>query len=1245
MTPPRRRWRRLRRTLAYGIAGTVILAGLCVALLGQALPLLARDPQAVGRWLSERAGRPIQVEAVQARWSRQGPLFDLEGLRIGEGAQRLDIDRAALQLDVYAGLLPGRPFASLRLDGLALTLERDAGGQWQLHGIGRGGGDSGLAQFDGLGQLVIDAARLRVVDAQGGVIWSLPRFDARLQDHGERLRFSAAAYPERGAPLLLRGDFDRARRNGHGYVALRNADLATWMAGFAPEGVELLSGQADGEIWARMADGRWVDAEARLATNGLSLRHRQSEGGEAGTAQELTIAPLHARWHADADGWQAGVDGDDGLRLRAAERDGQRRLAADSLDLGPWLATLPDRWLGGPALADWLRTGAAQARLHRLDATLDGVRVQAAAARLEDIAIAAVGERPGFRALDADLLWRDGQLDLRIDSPDFILDWPPALLAPLPAALDGALIARPVDGHWEVGTPQLAVRGADFAFDAAGALRFDGGRPSADLRVSVDEGPVVAAKQFWIRHKMPPQAAHWLDRALVDGRLLGGRLVLRGDFDDWPFTEEEGRFLAEAELADITLAYQPDWPQATGLSGRATFLNSSFAAEVSAEVAGNAVQRASGRIDSFAEPRLLIDVAGSGSGSDLLDLLRDSPLAEHHGEHLDALSIGGRADVDLTLDIPLKASLGEFSLNGRAHLHAADLRESRWNIALDGAEGDVDFSHRGLRADDLAVRHGDQPARLSIALGAAADAGEALRARLQGRLQAGSLIAGRAGLDWLQPHLSGSAEWHIEVRVPEAAAPTLSLASDMVGVHIGLPPPLTKAAAVRMPLRAEIELGEDRGNLDLRLGALMRLDGRINDSGRFDGVIAFGEADAVAAPTSGLRVVGQAPTLDASAWLAMSMGGGEGDFRLHDIDLFTGELALFGSVFGETRLRLDRPPTQGVRVRLDGPALQGRVELPPDEQWNERGITVHFERLHWRSRRGGAAAGISLPPSTLPPIHLWVGDLHFGAADLGETRLETFPLDNGLRVDLFESRSPAMQLFGRGSWMQEGGRQHSRIELEFTAQDLGDMLAALGFSDLIEGGQTLARLRVGWPGSPMAFAMDAFDGDLEISVGQGRIPQVEPGAGRFLGLFSLTEIPRRLALDFSDFFRSGLVFNTISGHFTFAAGDAHTDDLTIDSSAAQIHIRGRTGLRARDYAQTMEVLPRTGSVLPLVGAIAGGPAGAAIGAVAQAVLQQPLKQVNRTLYRVEGDWDAPRVEVIERGPVRPEPGKRPGPPQ
>ena len=142
--------------------------------------------------------------------------------------------------------------------------------------------------------------------------------------------------------------------------------------------------------------------------------------------------------------------------------------------------------------------------------------------------------------------------------------------------------------------------------------------------------------------------------------------------------------------------------------------------------------------------------------------------------------------------------------------------------------------------------------------------------------------------------------------------------------------------------------------------------------------------------------------------------------------------------------------------------------------------------------------------------------------------------------------------------------------------------------------------------------------------------EVEPGAGRVLGLFSLAQLPRRLMLDFRDFFSKGFAFDQLEGELRFADGQAHTDGIVIDGPAADIRIRGDTDLRAQRFDQTIDVLPKSGNLLTVVGAVAGGPVGAAVGAAANAVLAKPLGEIGAKTYRVSGPWKEPKVEVISR---------------
>ncbi len=206
----------------------------------------------------------------------------------------------------------------------------------------------------------------------------------------------------------------------------------------------------------------------------------------------------------------------------------------------------------------------------------------------------------------------------------------------------------------------------------------------------------------------------------------------------------------------------------------------------------------------------------------------------------------------------------------------------------------------------------------------------------------------------------------------------------------------------------------------------------------------------------------------------------------------------------------------------------------------------------------------------------------------------------------------------------------TRMQVAIDSDDFGELMSGFGFSGQLAGGDGTATFDAHWAGSPAAFKVQALEGTLALDVKDGRLVEIEPGAGRVLGLLSVAQLPKRLTLDFRDFFSKGFAFNRIDGHVRVAGGSARSDDLRIDGPAAQIRIRGAADLRAQTFDQTIEVLPKAGNLLTVAGAIAGGPVGAAIGAAANAVLDKPLRQLAAKTYRVTGPWKDPKVEVLKR---------------
>jgi uncharacterized protein YhdP len=201
----------------------------------------------------------------------------------------------------------------------------------------------------------------------------------------------------------------------------------------------------------------------------------------------------------------------------------------------------------------------------------------------------------------------------------------------------------------------------------------------------------------------------------------------------------------------------------------------------------------------------------------------------------------------------------------------------------------------------------------------------------------------------------------------------------------------------------------------------------------------------------------------------------------------------------------------------------------------------------------------------------------------------------------------------------------------------------MDISSAMRGGQTLVHFNAWWEGAPAAFALKRLNGEMDISVVQGNLLTADSGAGRMLGLLSLTELPRRLAMDFRDVFDEGFSFDEAKGTMWFENGTSHTDDLSLSSTAAEITIVGSTDLEAQTFDYEFAVKPGVSKTLPVIGAIAGGPIGAAAGLALQAVLRDALGAAAEARYTIKGPWEDPVIEPVAKQPGNSNSRKNPRP--
>jgi uncharacterized protein (TIGR02099 family) len=1283
-------WRHRARRLRFfllGLVASVLVALALVMALGQLLlPLAAHYPDRVAALLSKKLGKPVHFGSLEGFWRPSGPLFVMRDVTIAptEGGDALRLPQAAVKLDFGAFVLPSRHLLNLRLRDMRMGLHRAADGRWSIDGFGAGGGTQKVSFGNLSADLWLSNLRLDIADDTTHRSYGLIADQLRISLQGQAVRVGGTLRRENVNGLLTAaGRFAADGSNGRVYVKGSNLDLAGLAADFNAGGYALAGGKGAFESWLDWRNGQVVRMTSRLDFDALAVR---------GPARTVTTPGLHGivDVHRTADGQRidwADADGGDVAfvnHVHGERSDGT--VVARKINLGPLLPLASLAPQVSPGLAQWLANGQPRGRLNDVRADWDSAAgLRYVHAKFAGLGINAIGKLPGVSKLDGEVFGDDQALALSLPRQATTLDFTGVFRKPFVMSMLGGDIAVYKDGDdWHIGADPVDFQGEGFGGQARGEFVLPGADtgPFMDMYVALGPGDVPAAKLFW-PHSMSEGSQNWLNRGLVSGHIESGSAVVRGNLRDWPFRNQEGRFEGRAVIDDTVLEYGTGWPRAEGLSAVASFIDNGMYIEATeGHSLGNAVSAATAAIPDFADGILDLKISGAGTGNSFLDFIKNSPIASNSRESIDKLKLGGTGEFGFNLLMPL-ANARDVTLDGKATLKDADLVADEWKLRLDKITGPMSFDAKGFKATDLKTSFHGQPADLDLAIaGATGDPAKVIDASITGAFTVGEMVSDYENLKWLGDTAKGRGNFRVgyvlaKTGQGDATTQALTVDSDLRGVEMLLPTPVKKPAPVAQSLSLRVGLPVDGARLDLALGDVVR--GRLrlpSDKAPIAAAFNLGATVPTAMPAQGYLIGGHASKLDVSGWVQYVVGmsaSGSGGPGLSGLDLVTDDGEVFGQHFSNMHI-VARPGPQDLSLRVDSDAMAGQLTVP-NEDMRRRGITARMDRLWWpaaddtadATKKGKAAAGAAatvasttlkaedksangsvgtttnpaagisatneagVAPSSLPPLHLQVSDMRLGKAKLGEARLETWPTDEGMHIDQLRAQSKNVQITAAGDWNGDEKRSRTHLTMDFASEDVARMLDALGFVGILQGGRTSANLDAVWPGGPSALALANMDGTLKVDVAKGRILEVQPGVGRLFSLVSVTELPRRLALDFGDVVGKGFGFDSITGDFRFANGDASTQNLKIRGPAAEITITGRTGLKTHDYDQEVLVVPHLGSSLPIVGAIAGGPVGAAAGLAVQGILGHGLNRAAGKRYHVTGTWEKPIFTPIEKG--------------
>ncbi len=1271
------------------LALLLIVAAVLVQLGREMAPSLTLHRDFLQEYFSERLSSRVELGALHARWEGLKPELLVRDFRLYNPAGQpvLSAERVELRLDVLNSVMSrSLRFEELRFGGLQAELQQGQEGRWGLFGIARAEPKKDeiadpLDIFLVGRDVELTGARIALTFADG----SQRDFRANavtLENDGDFHRFVASIghAQQQQARLIFEGSGNPREADefsGRGYLRLQAFSTAGLMelAGTALPGSDYLGGGVvDAEVWlaieperAMELSGRWEFTVPDGVAAGLPGRLASELNGtlKPDGQWRFDLRQLQVRW---PDGDMSPLD----VSLSGGLQGGAVKLAMPELDLEQLtgylagvqqLPELAHRLLEELGVAGTMRqllvtVPVSQPANFRLQANLQKVGIAAwkGVPQLSNVT--------GY--LDTGLL--DGVVTL--DSEDgFLMHYPGIYEQPFRFAHASGRVAWKVDKEANqvlVNSGLLSMQG-DLG-DAHGFFYLDvpfqpHTRPlELTLQIGLRDGEVANHKRL-VPQVVPESLLGWLDAALQGGRVPSGGFVFNGRFGEG--ASHSRAVQLALNVVDGDLAYHPDWPAATRVHGLVQVDDRWVHASIDGgQLLGASVQgvEVDTRPSGGAAGGTLLGIRGSltGPAQTGLDILAVPPLRERIGEAMQTWRAKGEIDARVALQIPLSADEQQLQKQDvRVQLRDVDLSMDGPGLEFNRVRGDLRFNNRtGLSATSLQGRFWEQPVRATINSQWQGDV-QSTRVGFSGTLDPERLMR------WSRRPELGFVAGLTEVRgsaTIRAGEPLqLAFSSSLQGAAVELPAPFGKTPEEARELTVTVPVDSDGFRINLVYDDILGLN-YLHTGAEDRGDIALGQAAVVqllgsanAPAVDGLRVKGRVDWFDVPEWSAILSryqeysrvgagtkgGSSTGDLKLSlDVQLGTlhwGDVDLSGVAisgghdYDRWKINLDDEKLRGSITIADSgePMLLDldyvRWILPPASS------AASEEKVATDSWLTRATAG--LDPQSIPPIRFAVREIRVDGQDFGAWKGDLRTDASGYYVTGIVGGARGLQVSGLGetgallSWQLGGNSAFSGL---LSGSELAEIAKAWDMPVTFDATQGAAGIDLNWPGDPLQFSLPDSQGRMDFNIRKGRFFKTTGQASdaflRLVGLFNFDSWVRRLQLDFSDVYKSGTPFDTVSGELQMERGMLYlASPIEVTNSSSRLQMGGQVNLREETLdASLVATLPVGGNATLLTAMAAGLPAAAGVYLISKLFAKQ-VDRVASVSYRITGEWSDPEI--------------------
>jgi uncharacterized protein (TIGR02099 family) len=1264
------------KRLWYVAAVCIILAALLVSGGRLLTPYLNSHLPDFERWASSILKAPVSIEKVYIAWDVYEPTIILDEVKFLNGKTHkpdFQIDHANINFSIIRSFIALRPLVeSITISGVHLTVRQGASGLWNISGLTELQvtdnvtgtsleANAALVWIFGIPQLMVKDVNVMFYPEKGKKLsFSLNDLALSNSDTSHTLSGKAVLNQEIPTRLTLnlkwRGNLnDLPHVTAQTYVYLEAVNLPQWVGRQVWHDLQIKQGLGSLKLWANWDQNAWQKVQTRmqfydlevqslLTTKTLMLSRFSGSLGWRQEGQKQIFAgdqifldlPNHL-WPVTALYVELNPD-KNGAYFPDVIKTSYLDLS-DLTEMANTTGVLPE--VIKKQLSNFNPKGeVTHFQFKRLTQNpITGTSDFSLNANFAGLSFNAWETYPGLMNVKGMLAWNGSEGDLTLDSLKISISYKQYFSQNLQfdRIATAINVKHDASGSWILDIKNFVAANADVM--ARFKLIFTSplnASPTMNLMGNFSFVNAAHVARYIPTRQMDPDLSKWLRNAFLAGQFDEGKFTIQGALADFPFDRNNGKFLVSTQVKNLEFNFAPGWPIINHFNGELIFAGRVMTVNMTSGQMFNVPLGAVHGVIPYIgddQPQILhIDTQLKSDLSDLVHFIHQSPLEKKIGVALGSLNFSGIADLKLGMVIPLRRP-EKLTLQGDLLIPDATLGLPDTQLALKQLQGSIHFTEDDITAKNLQGKFLAENAELNITTQHPVNSPSYVLANLQSQinlatiqslfnLPISSLAQGKTGL---------TAELKIYSQELTSQTSEASLHTDLKGVSLNLPLPYGKKAEEICNLQVDVMLKNQLVRAKLAYNKLLTaaLDFQRSEHHVhfFSGEVALGgNADWQAEP--GLLLSGTFKQLDWETlqhnFTTKTTPSFDTSF-FRGINLNVGVFNIFGQKLNDAHIKLLKENAAWA-VNLNSREMVGQLNVVTEGL--HPSIHGKFERLYLKSVVDKNKS--SLDPRNLPALSLIANDVRYEDKSFGTVTLNMIPTQTQLTVEELRMESPVGKLQAKGSWQfRNDGSSTSYLAGDISTSRLNDLLDAWGVgSDNFVGAKGRVDFDLNWPGALYQPRVSGMSGSVSIALGAGRIVNVgesnnaKMDLGRLLNLFSISAIPRRLSLDFSDVTEKGYGFDYIKGDFSLRNGNAFTDNASSDGAIARIDISGRIGLAAQDFNLVVGVTPHVAASLPAVVMLWNPFAGAAAWAVGQMVGGAMSKS---TLYHytVRGPWDNP----------------------